>query len=311
MEHSRDSSVWRSLAVAFGDGLAFGVGMTLTQKAGRRGAAPDHEVAAPTGRLGELERRIEQCESRPARLDPKALEAVVRAVEQQLHERDAQWAARLDCAVAAVRRDGEEKIAALRKENADAATALRCDVVEDLRALEAQGVALHQEITAEIPKLVDEQIPAQIEARAAEMEARLRAEIGQAVERASAAASEALDNAVDHKLELLLGELERKDREIAELRRSVSAGNRITREMLAGIGRICRDAAEQFAAPAAREEEAKPEPPAAAPPAQPAEPAPATEVPPRFDVAPGRHWSLPLVSSLLIASGCLFWLHWL
>ena len=33
MDKSRDSSVLRSLAVAFGDGLAFGVGMKLTQTA--------------------------------------------------------------------------------------------------------------------------------------------------------------------------------------------------------------------------------------------------------------------------------------
>ena len=40
MQSSRDSSLWRSLAVAFGDGLAFGVGMKLTQAAGRQVSAP-------------------------------------------------------------------------------------------------------------------------------------------------------------------------------------------------------------------------------------------------------------------------------
>src|SRR5258708_4121209 len=39
MQNSRDSSVWRTLAVAFGDGLAFGVGVHLTQSAVRRAAA--------------------------------------------------------------------------------------------------------------------------------------------------------------------------------------------------------------------------------------------------------------------------------
>src|SRR4051812_14171568 len=38
MQNSRDSSVWRTLAVAFGDGLAFGVGVTLTRSAARLAA---------------------------------------------------------------------------------------------------------------------------------------------------------------------------------------------------------------------------------------------------------------------------------
>jgi len=45
MQNSRDSSVWRTLAVAFGDGLAFGAGVTLTRSAARlaapRSTTPD------------------------------------------------------------------------------------------------------------------------------------------------------------------------------------------------------------------------------------------------------------------------------
>src|ERR1017187_8378129 len=39
MQSSRDSSVWRTLAVAFGDGLAFGVGVHHRQSAARRAIA--------------------------------------------------------------------------------------------------------------------------------------------------------------------------------------------------------------------------------------------------------------------------------
>jgi len=309
MEQSRDSSVWRSLAVAFGDGLAFGVGMTLTQKAGRRPAAPESvTVAPPLGRVEELERRIEQCENTPARLDPKALEAVVRAVEGQLRERDAQWAERLNGAMEAVRHEAEEEIAALRKSSLELAAALRRDVVEDLRTLEAQGVALHQEIADAVPRIVEEQLPARLEARAKEMEARLHEEIGHSAERAAALASEALDSVIDGKLDRLRGELERKDREIAELRERLAAGSRVTRDLLAEIGRICREATEQMEAPPEenRGEAAPPEPPSEPPASE-----SSSDLPPRFDVTPGRSWSLPLVSSLLVASGCLFWLHWL
>jgi hypothetical protein len=45
MQNSRDSSVWRTLAAAFGDGLAFGVGVALTRNAAQlvatRSATPE------------------------------------------------------------------------------------------------------------------------------------------------------------------------------------------------------------------------------------------------------------------------------
>ena len=73
MQSSRDSSVWKSLAVAFGDGLAFGVGMKLSQNAANhrdrieRGSATPPPVAA-------------------APFDRKVLEAVVNAVDERLKE---------------------------------------------------------------------------------------------------------------------------------------------------------------------------------------------------------------------------------
>ena len=50
MQYSRDSSVWRTLATAFGDGLAFGVGVALTRNAAQlvatRSAAHELESKA-------------------------------------------------------------------------------------------------------------------------------------------------------------------------------------------------------------------------------------------------------------------------
>src|SRR5882672_2048026 len=62
MQGSRESSVWRTLAVAFGDGLAFGAGLTLTSQAVRtatpRMAPPHPDVGMPTARLAELEAQV-------------------------------------------------------------------------------------------------------------------------------------------------------------------------------------------------------------------------------------------------------------
>ena len=69
MQNNRDSSVLRSLAIAFGDGLAFGAGMKLIQ----HGAAPSiGEAPSPfdltplIDRINEMEARIGNVERAPA-----------------------------------------------------------------------------------------------------------------------------------------------------------------------------------------------------------------------------------------------------
>src|SRR5437660_103541 len=91
MQSSNDSSIWRSLAVAFGDGLAFGVGVKLTQTAARQKGAPAHSGPAE---LPERPAHVEQTVSRverapaaaPASMDQKVLEAIFNALEARLSE---------------------------------------------------------------------------------------------------------------------------------------------------------------------------------------------------------------------------------
>ncbi len=79
MQDNGDSSVWRSLAVAFGDGVAFGVGMKLARNAAARGG------------------RLELAPPPPAPVfDRKVVEAVVSAVETRIEERAAQLERRID-----------------------------------------------------------------------------------------------------------------------------------------------------------------------------------------------------------------------
>ena len=294
MESSRDSSIWRSLAVAFGDGLAFGVGMTLTQKAGRRDVPFQTVTRKPPERLAEFEQRLAQIEKTPARLDPKVLEAIVGAVESRLAERDAQWA---------------EKLAAARRESADLVTALRKDVVEDLRALENQAVALQQEMAEAMPRAVEERVDASLNARTGEIEERLRQEVRESAAKAGALAVEALDSSLEPKLAGLRELLEQRDREIVELRQNLNASDLRVRDLLQSIGETCRAAAERMGPPPSAE---GPESPVVLPAAEPAatNPEAASEEPPRFAVEPARLWRIPLVSSLLIATGCLLSLHW-
>ena len=95
MKSSRDSSVWKSIATAFGDGLAFGVGMHLSQNAARRPETSPRAELAP-----------------PPPFERKALEAVVNALEERLKEH----ATQVERSVAAIRHDVDEELAGMRVE---------------------------------------------------------------------------------------------------------------------------------------------------------------------------------------------------
>ena len=107
MENARDSSMWRSLAVAFGDGLAFGVGMKLTQNVARQPGVPQSGATALADRFERLDQRLERLEHtpiaapeaapgpEPAGFARKVIETVVQAVDERLNEHAKQMEHRL------------------------------------------------------------------------------------------------------------------------------------------------------------------------------------------------------------------------
>lgn len=98
MQTTRESSVLRSLAVAFGDGLAFGVGMKLSQRAvnpsGSAPSSPRRDLAVLMERVAEVEKRVAESGRGATRaisagspqFDQKVLEAVVAALDARLNE---------------------------------------------------------------------------------------------------------------------------------------------------------------------------------------------------------------------------------
>jgi len=113
MQNNRDSSIWRNLAIAFGNGLAFGVAMKLTQSGGRSTEAPASDPAPPVDtaplleRLEAMEERIVKAERTPAPIpgavpppnaapfDQKVLEAIVNALDARLLEQAGQTERRI------------------------------------------------------------------------------------------------------------------------------------------------------------------------------------------------------------------------
>src|SRR5579872_5337923 len=161
MENSRDSSVWRSLAVAFGDGLAFGAGIKLSQNApGTAGRPAEPELA---GRLSRLEHRVERVERAPvavasgSQIDQPVLEALTQAIEARLQECTAlssRRLAELDVKLAlelkalreqdhALASGAEARLAELQGRIDTEVRGLLQKVNEDRNALQNQVISLH------------------------------------------------------------------------------------------------------------------------------------------------------------------------
>src|SRR6266487_3709030 len=107
MHVSRDGAVWKKLALALGDGLAFGVGVNLSSNAAARitpQARPDMGTLAD--RLNGIEQRIEKARHNntlPGAFQQKMVEAVVMVVDARLREQAAQIEKRVTDEIAALR----------------------------------------------------------------------------------------------------------------------------------------------------------------------------------------------------------------
>ena len=351
MENSRDSSLWRSLAVAFGDGLAFGVGMKLTQTgAAKPGAAPE---SAPADRMSRLEQRLARLERAPGSsapaLDQGVLDALVAALEARLQESSAHVDRRL--AELEMKLAGE--LTALRQQDQSLASgsetrleeldvrvkeqiqALRQKFNEDRTTLQTQVISLHREFAAAVADIVEEQVANQVEQR---------------VEEAVQARMAALE---EHLREEIRQGSESQHREMSDLRQRVTENDRNVLDVLLTMGEVFRQAAGRLGTPGAPPaaspdvaalEAAQPAAETAAPPAD-ASPEPPVESPPKAQepaaepqrIPPGSAtspeavagytdlelpgfaqprkasavFSVPLVSSFLVTAVCVALLQYL
>ena len=283
MESSRDSSIWRSLAVAFADGVAFGVAVKLTQGAARRAGPPPQPDFSPiTGRIAQIEQRVERIECAPAAVaaapgfDKKVLEAVVNALDARLHEQAGQVERRL----------GE---------------------FEAQIAIELQSI--HHQDDA-IASSVEQQVAAAFEGRLRPLESLVATAVDATIEdRLALLRAEAAER--NREIADLRERLADNDRNVLDLILAIGQMCREAAERIPVPG----------APPAAVEPQAEPDAPAPEVPEEPAAacaPAPVELLPPPESPAPdfteakppARLWRVPLVSSFLLAAGGLLLLHY-
>jgi hypothetical protein len=276
MQSHRDPSVLRSLALSFGEGLAFSVGMKLTQSAIRPGNAP---VEAPdfgpiAARLEQIEQRVSKAERprEPQALDQKVIGAIVSALESRLQENSGQVERRLS--------DLQSTLAA------SVQNTVASRVEQEAAALRDEVRAMHREFAANVAQVVGEQVAL----RTAEIEPAVRERVAAAIAPLHA--------------------------ELTELRARMAETENTMAEFVSAISMMCRQAAdrnkeERAAAAVPPAVEAPPalaavpaEPAAAAASAASASAEPALDLPvPGFAQTrkPPGTWRIPVASSFLFA----------
>jgi hypothetical protein len=285
MQNNRDSSVLRSLAIAFGDGLAFGVGMKLTQRGAAQNApTPSLEAALPVdmtplldrvdqieARLGKVERAPAAIASAPIPFDQKVVEAIVHALDARLLEQSAHVERRL--------------------------TELEAKLAMEIKSLQQQDQSVVTAVQTHIEELngqINDQLAA-IRRRSDEERAAMQREIATLHREFAGEISEA----VNARTAELRTEIESRDSRIDELQAQVENGDEKLRNVALAIAQACQTALGRKNA----QPKAQPEPVA--------EPSPESPLP---NVAQhlaqpkptSRYLPVPVISSLAFVSAVAF-----
>ena len=278
MQSSRDSSLLRSLAVAFGDGVAFGVGMKLAQNPAKKASpSASRDLVPLAGRVSEIERRIERMEKAPAlhpasgslNFDQHALNALVTTFEARLEEHTGH----LERQVAELEVRVALELNSLRQQDQSLSSGMT--------ALHDQLIALHREFAEAVGAIVEEQVANQVEAGLEKLQ-------------------QAVGAAVEERLGVLREQIEAKASEISTLQERLQESDRNVLEVILGMGEMCRQVGERLS------HHPKPQ-----------ENADTAEVPPSVGVPgfaqhSGRNvLHIPLLSSLAITAVGLYLLYFL
>ena len=140
MHGSRDGAVWKKLALALGDGLAFGVGVNLSNNAAARMTpqARPEVMGTLADRLTGIEQRIEKARQNntlPGAFQQKMVEAVVTVVDARLREQAAQIEKRVTGEIAALRGEMGLQIAANRQTAVEENDAFRRQITGQMTEL--------------------------------------------------------------------------------------------------------------------------------------------------------------------------------
>ena len=214
MQNGREDSVWRALAVAFGDGLAFGVGMNLTQNAVRlAGGRVRPELQPLADRVAAIEQRIARARANGSLPSPGELDARINELTTRFERQ-----------VAEVEVKAKIQVEALHARD----RVLAQELDAQLAAFREHMIALHRQFAETLSELVEEQIDAGVAARLAPMEQQLRDVVREETERIG-------------------------DQLAAQLEERLLARDRNVLNLMLTLGQSCLETAERMAPAAASE----------------------------------------------------------
>jgi hypothetical protein len=222
MRHQGESSLLKSLAVAFGDGLAFGVGVKIAQTSARKRAAAV-EPPLPAER------------NEPAEpLDLQVLSKVLAAIDARLAQSEQQIAVDLKAVEARQVQQSSQSQAALEE--------IHCSMMERVAAVEHSAQTVEQRLAAAIQMAAEVRLREYIDERVRAVETRLHDDITAAGDRTAKLLVETIDTRLLGRIELLEGEVRRQAETIRTLRDTADGSQKKLHEVLEGIGRACQEA---------------------------------------------------------------------
>jgi hypothetical protein len=287
MKHQGGSSILKSLAVAFGDGLAFGVGMKIAQSSARKRADLEAErvtaATAPTPQATPAPAPAEPTES----LDLQVLSKLLAAIDAKL----AQQAAKLDKRVS--ESEGNSQAAL---EEIHAALAARVGAVEQ------NAESIESRVAAFIESAVENRMQTYVDSRVRAMEKQLHRDITDAGDRTAKLLVDTIEKRLLTRIAELEAEVGKQAEAMAEMRAASENTSRQMHDILHGFSQAFHSAAQQLRP---SPEPAKLEDGGSGPvPAPEAEPTlESLKLVPRSE----RRLPIPLVSALAMLIGLAAW----
>lgn len=292
MKHQGDSSFLKSLAVAFGDGLAFGVGVKIAQSSARKRAEQTPAELPPAPAVPAAPPAPAQA---PESLDFQILSKVIASIDAKL----AQQMGKVEQRLAQSEEKMGQDLKALDHRQAQQSSNQQA-ALEEIHATLTDRVALAeraaQSVESRVAGFIEAAVEKAVESRMQTLEQRLHHDITEAGDRTAKLLVNTIETKMLTRIETLEGELRGQAETIRALRAEADGSRQKLHETLEGIGRVCQEAVKEM--------DKQPETPAGGG----SDPAPAETEDRRFDslklvnyeARSERKLPIPLVSSIAV-----------
>lgn len=250
MKHQGDSSLWKSLAVAFGDGLAFGVGVKIAQSSplSRQQITEPASAPAPVAPAIAPQQPAEPLDLQVlgkilASIDT-TLARQMEQVEQRLAASETRVASDLKAADTRQAQQNYRSQAAL--EHIHAALSAQVDAVERKLTSGDRDAELAGRIETVLEDRLRRHVEARIEQASQAIEERLHRDITEAGDRTAKLLVDTIELRLLGRLAFLEGEVRTQAETIRSLRASSQESQQRVHNLLQGFSAACQEAVREL-----------------------------------------------------------------